>query len=47
MTQLQAAIRDIAAGNDPEKQKRGFMRQLFIKDIDANATQRIKDFFFP
>ena len=45
--ELQDAIRDIAAGNDPEKEKRKFLRQLFIKDIDANSTQRIKDFFFP
>lgn len=44
--ELQNAIRDIANGNDPEKQKRQFLRQLFIKDIDGNATKRIKDFFF-
>ena len=47
MEQLQAAIRDIAEGKDPEKQKRAFLRQLFIKYDDANATQRIKDYFFP
>ncbi len=47
IAQLQAAIRDIAEGKDPEKQKRAFLRQLFIKYDDAKATQRIKDFFFP
>lgn len=47
MSGLQNAIREISGGKDPEKQKRQFLRQLFIKDIDANATQRIKDFFFP
>lgn len=44
---LQKAIRNIANGQDPEMEKRNFLRQLFIKDIDANATQRIKNFFFP
>ena len=47
LTQLQEAIKDIAAGKDPEKQKRAFLRQLFIKYDDAGATKRIKDFFFP
>lgn len=47
LAQMQDAIRDIAEGKDPEKQKRAFLRQLFIKYDDANATQRIKDFFFP
>lgn len=47
LSQMQDAIRDIAEGKDPEKQKREFLRQLFIKYDDAGATQRIKDFFFP
>lgn len=47
LTQMQSAIRDLAEGKDPEKQKRAFLRQLFIKYDDAGATQRIKDFFFP
>ncbi len=47
LSELRNAIIDISEGKDPEKQKRQFLRQLFIKDIDANATQRIKDFFFP
>lgn len=47
LAQMQGAIRDLAEGKDPEKQKRGFLRQLFIRYDDAGATQRIKDFFFP
>lgn len=44
---LQKAIHEITEGKDPEKQKRQFLRQLFIKDNDGNSTKRIKDFFFP
>lgn len=47
ISELQNAIRDIANGKDPEKQKRQFLRQLFIKNIDDNSTKRIKEFFFP
>ena len=47
LNQMQQAIRDLAEGKDPEKQKRAFLRQLFIKYDDDGATQRIKDFFFP
>ncbi|MCF0221204.1 MAG: CDP-glycerol glycerophosphotransferase family protein [Fibrobacter sp.] len=47
IAELQQAIKDIAQGQDPEKQKRRFLRELFIKDIDANSTQRIKNHFFP
>ncbi len=44
--ELQEAVYDISCGKDPGYQKRQFLRQLFIKDNDANSTQRIKDFFF-
>jgi len=44
---LQNAIVDIAEGKDPQKEKRHFLQELFIKDLDNQATNRIKNFFFP
>lgn len=46
ISELRKAIQDIAENRDPEQQKRQFLRQLFIKYIDNQASSRIKDFFF-
>ena len=44
--ELKNAICDIANNQDPYKQKRHFLQELFIKDLDGNSCKRIKDFFF-
>lgn len=47
ISDLQSAIREIAERKDSAKEKRAFLKDLFIKYPDGNATKRIKDFFFP
>lgn len=47
MDNLINAVKDIAEGIDPQKEKRAFLQELFIKDVDGNSSRRIKDFFFP
>ncbi len=47
ISDLQKAIQDIAAERDPEKIKREFLQNLFIKFRDGNTSERIKDYFFP
>ena len=44
---LQKAIREVAAGSDPQKEKRHFLQQLLIKFRDGNSSERIKNHFFP
>lgn len=46
MKELISAIRDLAAGNDSFAEKRKFIQELFIKNLDGNSAQRIKDYFF-
>jgi hypothetical protein len=46
LPQLCTAIKDIANGQDPYYQKRHFIQELFIKHLDGNATERIKEYFF-
>lgn len=46
LPQLCTAIKDIANGQDPYCQKRHFIQELFIKHLDGNATERIKEYFF-
>lgn len=46
LSELGNAIKDIAEGLDPWSQKRKFLQELFIKDVDGNSSNRIKDYFF-
>ena len=46
LNMLSDAIRDLAEGRDPYKQKRKFLQELFIRDLDGCACERIKNFFF-
>jgi len=46
LSQLQSAIRDLDLGKDIAKQKRKFLQELFIKELDGNSCDRIKKFFF-
>lgn len=46
MKELISAIKELTAGNDPYAEKRKFIQELFIKDLDGNSTNRIKEYFF-
>ena len=46
LNELQSAIKDIYAGLDPWAQKRKFLQEIFIKDLDGDSCKRIKKYFF-
>lgn len=46
IAELQAAIKTLGAGDDPYRKKREFLQELFIKDVDNKASERIKSYFF-
>lgn len=46
ISELQFAIKDVSNGNDPWKAKRQFLQELFIKNNDDKACERIKEYFF-
>lgn len=47
ISELVDAIRDLSNLSDPYRNKRQFIQELFIKHLDGNSTERIKDYFFP
>lgn len=44
--ELAKAIKDVVKGVDPFKEKRLFLQELFIKNLDGKSCERIKKFFF-
>lgn len=46
LPELSNAIREIADGKDPWREKRRFLRELFINHLDGKSTERIKKYFF-
>lgn len=46
LSELCSAISDISVGKDPYAEKRKFLQELFIKYLDGNSCERIKNFFF-
>lgn len=44
--ELQVAIKEISEEKDPYREKRKYLRHLFIKYLDGDSADRIKDYFF-
>lgn len=47
INELVEAIRELSNHSDPYKEKRELIQGMFIKDLDGNSSERIKDYFFP